>query len=99
MTGAEPVQPGDARDRDDDRGGRRSRARPCATPRFFEGRYADAILIVHSKSPDEALAALETVEDPASPVRVIVSVGMLKEGWDVKNVYVIARCGRSSPSS
>ena len=38
-------------------------------PAFFEGRYADAILTVHSKSPDEALAALETVEDPASPVR------------------------------
>jgi type III restriction enzyme len=58
-------------------------------PFFFEGRYAGAILTVHSKSPDDALAALETVEDPESPVRVIVSVGMLKEGWDVKNVYAI----------
>jgi len=29
------------------------------------------------------------VEDPDSTVRIIISVGMLKEGWDVKNVYVI----------
>ena len=57
---------------------------------FMEGRYGgDATLVVHSDAADESLAALEEVEDPASPVRVIVSVGMLKEGWDVKNVYVI----------
>ena len=58
-------------------------------PGFFDGRYADSVLTVHSKSPDVALAALERVEDLESPVRVIVSVGMLKEGWDVKNVYAI----------
>jgi type III restriction enzyme len=57
---------------------------------FFAGAYADAVLVVHSKSADEALADLATVEDPESPVRIIISVGMLKEGWDVKNVYVIA---------
>jgi type III restriction enzyme len=56
---------------------------------FFGGRYADAVLTVHSKKSDDALAALDTVEDPDSPVRIIVSVGMLKEGWDVKNVYAI----------
>lgn len=57
---------------------------------FFAGEYADAVLVVHSKSPDEALANLGNVEDPTSPVRIIISVGMLKEGWDVRNVYVIA---------
>lgn len=57
---------------------------------FMEGRYGgDKVLVVHSDSPDESLAALELVEEPESPVRVIVSVGMLKEGWDVKSVYVI----------
>ena len=30
------------------------------------------------------------MESPASPVRVIVAVDKLKEGWDVRNVYVIA---------
>jgi type III restriction enzyme len=57
---------------------------------FFGGQFEDAVLVVHSKAPDEALAELEKVEDPLSQVRVIISVGMLKEGWDVKNVYVIA---------
>jgi len=64
---------------------------------FFGGEYADAVLVVHSKAPDEALAQLDEVEDPASPVRIIISVGMLKEGWDVRNVYVIASM-RSSVS-
>jgi type III restriction enzyme len=57
---------------------------------FFAGAYAESVLVVHSKSPDEALAELAKVEDPESPVRIIISVGMLKEGWDVKSVYVIA---------
>jgi len=57
---------------------------------FFGGAYADAVLVVHSNAPDEALADLARVEDPDSPIRIIISVGMLKEGWDVKNVYVIA---------
>lgn len=64
---------------------------------FFGGKYAETVLVVHSKAADEALAALEHVEDPGSPIRIIISVGMLKEGWDVKNVYVIASM-RSSVS-
>ena len=64
-------------------------------PSFAGGRYADAVLVVHSKKPDEDLAVLASVEDDDSPVRIIVSVGMLKEGWDVKNVYAIASMRRS----
>jgi len=64
---------------------------------FFEGQFAASVLVVHSKSPDEALEELAKVEDPTSPVRIIISVGMLKEGWDVRNVYVIASM-RSSVS-
>lgn len=64
---------------------------------FFGGAYAEAVLVVHSKAADEALAQLAEVEEPESPVRVIISVGMLKEGWDVRNVYVIASM-RSSVS-
>lgn len=56
---------------------------------FFGGAYKDAVLVVHSNAPDVALETLGRVEEPASPVRIIISVGMLKEGWDVKNVYVI----------
>lgn len=64
---------------------------------FFHGAYTDAVLVVHSNAPEQALAELAKVEDLDSPVRIIISVGMLKEGWDVRNVYVIASM-RSSVS-
>jgi type III restriction enzyme len=64
---------------------------------FAGGRYTGAVLVVHSRKPDEDLAKLQAVEEDESPIRIIVSVGMLKEGWDVKNVYVIASM-RSSVS-
>src|SRR6266516_2054333 len=57
---------------------------------FFGGAYGNAVLVVHSDAPDEALEELSKVEDPTSLVRVIISVGILKEGWDVRNVYVVA---------
>lgn len=57
---------------------------------FMGGKFANAVLVVHSDAPDKALAELAQVEHPSSPVRIIISVGMLKEGWDVKSVYVIA---------
>jgi type III restriction enzyme len=49
----------------------------------------EAILVITSQSSDEALKALAMVEDHASPVRAVVSVDKLKEGWDVKNIAVI----------
>jgi type III restriction enzyme len=58
-------------------------------PDFFGDEYADAVLTIHSDAAEDALERLEKVEEPGSPVRVIVSVSMLKEGWDVKNIYVI----------
>lgn len=48
-----------------------------------------AVLEITSHSSDEALAALAQVEDADSPIRAIVSVNMLREGWDVKNIAVI----------
>ena len=41
------------------------------------------------KRRKENLAALRGVDDAASPVEWIVSVSMLTEGWDVKNVFQI----------
>lgn len=61
---------------------------------FDGGAWVGTTLLVHSKltgdEKENALAELDAVEDPNSRVRVILNVGMLKEGWDVKNVYVIA---------
>ena len=59
-----------------------------------------AVLVITSQSSDEALASLAAVEDPDSPVRAVVSVDKLKEGWDVKNIGVIvalARAGVADP--
>ncbi|MFG2749239.1 DEAD/DEAH box helicase family protein [Streptomyces xanthophaeus] len=47
------------------------------------------VLTITSQSSDNALKALAAVEEPDSPVRVVVSVNKLKEGWDVKNIGVI----------
>lgn len=47
------------------------------------------VLLVTSQSTDEALTALANVEAADSPVRAIVSVDKLKEGWDVRNIAVI----------
>lgn len=50
----------------------------------------DKILLVTSEEPDKTLALLDTLENPDSKIRAVVSVSMLKEGWDVKNIYVIS---------
>lgn len=59
---------------------------------MFDGRFGsdDACLVITSDTIDEATAErLANVEDPGSPVRVIIHVAMLKEGWDIKNVFVL----------
>lgn len=48
-----------------------------------------AVLEITSQSSDEALTALAEVESELSPIRAIVSVNMLREGWDVRNIAVI----------
>lgn len=57
-----------------------------------EGFIGDGsrVLEITSQSSDEALAELARVEEPDSRIRAIVSVNMLREGWDVKNIAVIA---------
>lgn len=59
-------------------------------PTFAKGEFAEKVLRVDSKAGDEALAQLEKLEEPGSPFRIVISVGMLKEGWDNKAVFVIA---------
>ncbi|WP_346536867.1 DEAD/DEAH box helicase family protein [Micromonospora sp. DPT] len=47
------------------------------------------VLLITGGSSDAALRALKGVEEPDSPVRAVVSVNKLKEGWDVRNIGVI----------
>ena len=60
---------------------------------FFEGRYKGKVITVHSnvrgEEKDEVVEQLLTVENPANPVEVVIHVNMLKEGWDVTNLYTI----------
>jgi len=42
-----------------------------------------------SKITDDLAKELQNIDNPRNPTRIIIAVGMLKEGWDVKNVYVI----------
>lgn len=60
---------------------------------FFEGQYRGKVITVHSKSKgsegDDIVEKLLTVESPSNPVEIVVHVNMLKEGWDVTNLYTI----------
>ncbi len=53
-----------------------------------------AVLEITSQSSDAALEALAAVEQADSPIRAVVSVDKLKEGWDVKNIGVIVALRR-----
>lgn len=50
------------------------------------------VLLTHSKKTKtvDETELLAGIEDPNNPVRVVVNVMELVEGWDVTNVYVIA---------
>jgi type III restriction enzyme len=55
-----------------------------------EKEAEDRVLVVTSaKEHEESLLTLATVDAKTNPVEWIVSVSMLSEGWDVKNVFQI----------
>lgn len=60
---------------------------------FCEGRYAGKVIEIHSGTKgaesDENVSRLLAVEQPTSNVEIVIHVNMLKEGWDVKNLYTI----------
>lgn len=60
---------------------------------FFEGRYKDRVITVHSnirgEEKDETVERLLQVESPNEPTEIVIHVNMLKEGWDVTNLYTI----------
>lgn len=60
---------------------------------FFGGQYKGKVIEVHSQQKgvekDENVQLLLSVEDPNNPVEIVIHVNMLKEGWDVTNLYTI----------
>ena len=60
---------------------------------FFEGRYKDKVIQVDSSKTgaeeDQMIQDLLAVESTESPTEIVIHVNMLKEGWDVTNLYTI----------
>lgn len=63
------------------------------SPAFFEGRYADKVMEIHSNQrgseKEENVQHLLSLEDPNNRIEIVIHVNMLKEGWDVTNLYTI----------
>lgn len=63
------------------------------TDDFFDGRYKDKVITVHSKQSgedkDETIQELLALEDPSTNTEIVIHVNKLKEGWDVTNLYTI----------
>ena len=60
---------------------------------FFSGHYKEKVIEVHSalkgEEKEETVQRLLAVEDPEEPTEIVIHVNMLKEGWDVTNLYTI----------
>src|SRR4030066_468861 len=60
---------------------------------FFEGYYADKVMEIHSSQTgtekEENVAKMISLEKPENKIEIVIHVNMLKEGWDVTNLYTI----------
>jgi type III restriction enzyme len=60
---------------------------------FFAGRYRGRVLQIDSSTSgsekDDNVAKLLRVEHADEPTEIVIHVNMLKEGWDVTNLYTI----------
>jgi type III restriction enzyme len=61
--------------------------------KFFEGTYRDKVIQVDSsrtgREEEEMIERLLQVESTSEPTEIVIHVNMLKEGWDVTNLYTI----------
>lgn len=61
---------------------------------FRGGAYIGKVIEVHTKTrgdeADETIERLISLEHPDNIVEIVIHVNMLKEGWDVANIYTIA---------
>lgn len=60
---------------------------------FFEGHYKDKVIQLDSSrtgaEEDQMVARLLVVESRQEPTEIVIHMNMLKEGWDVTNLYTI----------
>jgi type III restriction enzyme len=61
--------------------------------KLFEGRYQGRVIQVDSSrtgaEEEEMITRLLAVESVDEPTEIVIHVNMLKEGWDVTNLYTI----------
>lgn len=58
---------------------------------MFDGRYRGKVLQIDSstKRDDEVEQLFLSLENPDNEIEIVIHVNMLKEGWDVTNLYTI----------
>ena len=58
---------------------------------FYHGRYSGKVLQIDSttKNEDAINQQFLTLENPENQIEIVIHVNMLKEGWDVTNLYTI----------
>lgn len=57
---------------------------------FYDGEFKEKTLQIDSTSKtDEQVEQLLTLEKTANSIEIVIHVDMLKEGWDVSNLYTI----------
>lgn len=61
------------------------------SPQFVEGAYIGKVLQIDStsKDDDEVSQQFISLESAENPIEIVIHVFMLKEGWDVSNLYTI----------
>ncbi|MBU0569402.1 DEAD/DEAH box helicase family protein [Patescibacteria group bacterium] len=68
--------------------------------KFFEARYKGKIMTIHSNQSggekEENIQMLVELEKPENRIEIVIHVNMLKEGWDVTNLYTIIPLRRAS---
>ncbi len=67
---------------------------------FHGGEFKGKVLEIHTKvkgeEAEENIEQLISLEDEGNLMEVVIHVNMLKEGWDVANVYTIAPLRQSA---
>ncbi|HSW87081.1 MAG TPA: DEAD/DEAH box helicase family protein [Rhabdochlamydiaceae bacterium] len=62
-------------------------------PEFMDGQYQGKVSTVHSKQEGEdeekMIRDLLSIEQPGNSIEIVIHVNMLREGWDVVNLYTI----------
>lgn len=71
--------------------GHAERTKTLIEEELFEGRYAGKVLQIDSstKKDEEIEKLFVSLENAENQIEIVIHVNMLKEGWDITNLYTI----------